>query len=138
MFSVIKEKNSNTYHLTGISFIPACSKPPYKVPTDISMARIGGDRGAKFDNRRFTSFYPACIYRNQPGDYRKNTTIGYLVHAHCWAAFERSLEGKLAGADISDVVAASLKHWYTWDFGLEKAGLLHSPIRYVLRDSSIK
>lgn len=100
-----------------MNFIHAFSNPPYNVPTDISLARIGGRGGrATFYKRRFTSFYPASIERDQPEEY-SDKPIGYLVHAHCWVACYRSLGSKLTRSNLAKVVAASRKHWRSGSFG---------------------
>jgi hypothetical protein len=60
---------------------------PYYAVNDPTKARISGKKNSQYDDRMFTQFYAASI-ENQPRKY-DGKTIGYFIHAHCWALLGR-------------------------------------------------
>lgn len=57
----------------------------------------------------FTRFYAASIKR-QPREY-KDKTIGYVVHAHCWALVGQVEGLKLKDAGLAKLVQVCRKYW---------------------------
>lgn len=66
---------------------------------------MSGKKNPQYHNQVFTQFYAANIER-QPRVY-KNKTIGYFIHAHCWALF-----GQVEGPGLNNINLAKLVQIY--------------------------
>lgn len=99
---------------------------PYYTPNDPTKARISGSEHARYNGKVFTRFYAASIER-QPREY-KGKTIGYFVHAHCWALFGQ-IEGlTLNVAPLAKFVQVCRKYWKNnelWEIWSDMSPLDH-------------
>ncbi|KAJ5568627.1 hypothetical protein N7450_011113 [Penicillium hetheringtonii] len=82
LYRAIIKDSKTKYRLTGITSTPNWQGPFYAL-NDPAKARITGKKNAQYHSQAFTQFYAANITR-QPRVY-KDKTIGYVIHAHCWA-----------------------------------------------------
>ncbi|KAJ5953868.1 hypothetical protein N7501_008147 [Penicillium viridicatum] len=120
--ALIKESDTK-YRLTGINVM---QDRPYYTPNDPTKARISGSEHARYNGKVFTRFYAASIER-QPREY-KGKTIGYFVHAHCWALFGQ-IEGlTLNVAPLAKFVQVCRKYWKNnelWEIWSDMSPLDH-------------
>ncbi|CAI7655928.1 unnamed protein product [Penicillium glandicola] len=104
----LMRESDTKYRLTGINQVQHRQGPFYN-PTDPTIARISGKKNPKYDDQVFTQFNSASIGR-QPREY-KGKTIGYFVHAHCWALFGRVEGLKINHASLAKFILVCRKYW---------------------------
>jgi len=105
--SVIKDSDTK-YRLTGINSTQSRGGPHYAV-NDPTKARMSGKKNPQYHTQMFTQFYAASIER-QPRAY-KGKTIGYFIHAHCWALFDRVEGLGLNNANLAKLIRICRKYW---------------------------
>jgi hypothetical protein len=82
---------------------------------DPTKARIGGKKkNPQYDNQVFTEFYAAHIKR-QPRVY-KDKTIGYFIHAHCWALFGQVECPGLKNIKLAKLIQIYRNYWRDNDY----------------------
>lgn len=94
--------------MTGISSTHSHQAHHYAV-NDPSKARIAGRKKPKpkYPTDVFTQFYAADIERQSSR--LQGETIGFVVHAHCWAMFNRVEE--LSNVNLGRLVRVCRRYW---------------------------
>jgi hypothetical protein len=105
--SIIKDSDTR-YHLTGINSMQHWQGPYYAV-NDPTKARITGKKNPDYNTEMFTQFYAADIKR-QPGRL-KGKTIGFVIHAHCWALFDRVEGLGFNNTNLAKLVRICRRYW---------------------------
>ncbi|KAJ5835664.1 hypothetical protein N7447_001690 [Penicillium robsamsonii] len=105
--SVIKDSDTK-YHLTGINSMEDWQWPYYAV-NDPAKARITGKKNPDYHTQMFTQFYAADIKR-QPKTL-KDKTIGFVIHAHCWALFDRVEGLRFNNTNLAKLVRICRRYW---------------------------
>jgi hypothetical protein len=111
--SVIKDSDTR-YHLTDISSVKSDQGPYYAV-NDPTMARITGRQNSRYDTHMFTQFYATHLKRQPEG--LKGKSIGFVIHAHCWALFDQVEDLGLKNTDLAKLVRICRKYWRENDEG---------------------
>lgn len=108
VYLLIKEGDAK-YCITGINMVQHKASDPYNFPTDPNIARIGGRKNGRCDPQIFTSCMAARPGR-QPPKY-KWKRLGFIIHAHCWVLFGRTIKTPLTEIILERFIKASRSHW---------------------------